>query len=224
MEEIIAYLKESITDGYFSRKEKKSLKVLIRNAAITSDQLNQLSGKIHAIAKETINDQNYGFIIEWMEQANRALWQAAKNQSIAHFSPGDQCRNTIIRCINSAREDLDICVFTISDNRISDALIEAYDNGIKIRIITDNDKAFDRGSDIAQFARHGLSVKVDNTSNHMHHKFMLSDRLTLLTGSYNWTRSAADYNHENILVTNEALVVSAYQKEFSILWKKMTPY
>ena len=59
------------------------------------------------------------------------------------FSPGDDCMNDIIEQIQSAAKFLDICVFTISDNRISDELIKAYNNGIEIRIISDNEKMND---------------------------------------------------------------------------------
>ena len=40
----------------------------------------------------------------------------------------------------------------------------------------------------------------------------------LLTGSYNWTRSAALYNRENLLVTREARLVEAFGRDFDALW------
>jgi cardiolipin hydrolase len=55
----------------------------------------------------------------------------------------------------------------------------------------------------------------------MHHKFAILDEEVILTGSYNWTRSAAHYNHENILVTNDAAVVARYRDCFENLWPAM---
>ena len=55
------------------------------------------------------------------------------------FSPGDDCLNDIIELIQSADKYLDVCVFTISDNRISDELIKAYNSGVDIRVISDNE-------------------------------------------------------------------------------------
>jgi|TARA_B110000261_G_scaffold61435_1_gene72249 phosphatidylserine/phosphatidylglycerophosphate/cardiolipin synthase-like enzyme len=40
----------------------------------------------------------------------------------------------------------------------------------------------------------------------------------LLTGSYNWTKSAADRNQENILVTEDPKMVKSYLSEFEKLW------
>jgi phosphatidylserine/phosphatidylglycerophosphate/cardiolipin synthase-like enzyme len=120
--------------------------------------------------------------------------------------------------------DVKICVFTISDDRITDAIITTHKKGVQIQVITDNDKMEDEGSDIEQLADEGIPVKIDNTPNHMHHKFMVVDERALLTGSYNWTRSAARYNHENILLTRETPVIRSYLKEFSQLWKEMSTF
>ncbi|GAB2532429.1 phospholipase D-like domain-containing protein [Rufibacter soli] len=141
----------------------------------------------------------------------------------AFFSPGDECLNAILHSIRSARRSLHLCVFTISDDRITAALLEAYKKGIKIQLLTDNEKLFDKGSDIRALASAGLSIKVDNTQNHMHHKFAIIDSQWVLTGSYNWTRSAALYNHENVLITADKPVVAAYSKEFARLWQEMQP-
>lgn len=58
----------------------------------------------------------------------------------------------------------------------------------------------------------------------MHHKFAIIDNEAVLTGSYNWTRSAANYNHENILITHDRDTVLAYCQEFDKLWKEMQDY
>ena len=134
------------------------------------------------------------------------------------FSPGEDCVNHIIDLINEAYIQLDICVFTISDDRISRAIVEAMKNGVEIRIISDNFKVEDTGSDIEDLSRVGISVKLDTTENHMHHKFMIVDKKIVLTGSYNWTRSAALYNQENILTMDDEEVVSKFSNEFEKLW------
>ncbi|MCA9226879.1 MAG: endonuclease, partial [Planctomycetales bacterium] len=81
---------------------------------------------------------------------------------------------------------------------------------------------FDAGSDIDRLRRAGLNIVVDQTEYHMHHKFALFDRRLLLTGSYNWTRGAAEYNEENLLVTNLASLVKRYAGEFDKLWNRLT--
>ncbi len=134
------------------------------------------------------------------------------------FSPGENCVNHIIDLINEAYNQLDICVFTISDDRISRAIVDAMKKGVAVRIISDNFKVEDTGSDILDLSRVGIPVKLDTSTNHMHHKFMIIDKKIVLTGSYNWTRSAASYNQENIISTDDELVISKFSNEFEKLW------
>jgi mitochondrial cardiolipin hydrolase len=147
-----------------------------------------------------------------------------KITSRAFFSPGDDCLEAIITAIEEAKKTMKICVFTISDDRISEAIVRAHQHGIQIRIITDNNKLHDIGSDIRELAARGLEVRIDKTRSHMHHKFAIFDETRVLTGSYNWTRSAAMYNHENILVTDNLSIVQDYSREFDRLWEGMMKY
>jgi len=147
-----------------------------------------------------------------------------KITSHAFFSPGEDCLNAIIQAIEDAGKTIKICVFTISDDRISDAIVQAHQRGVNIRIITDNNKLHDAGSDIRELAARGLDVRIDKTRSHMHHKFAIFDETRVLTGSYNWTRSAAMHNHENILVTDNLSIVKDYSREFEKLWESMMTY
>lgn len=224
MEEIINQLKLSIEDEIFSRSEKKSIKGLIGEHPLDGDQLNFLRSKIYEIANEKATSDNYPFILEWIKNANSALLTKTTEKADAYFSPGDACRNTIINQIMYAINKINICVFTISDDRITSAILDSHRRGKEVRIITDNDKSLDLGSDIARLAKEGVAVKMDATPNHMHHKFMVVDDSVLVTGSYNWTLSAAKYNHENVLLTREGGVVKSFIKEFSQLWSTMDYY
>ena len=224
MEDILLHLQQSIADEVFSKSEKRTLKSLVADRPLDQDQLNFLRSKIYELANEKVTDTNYRFIMEWVRTANSALLGPLPEKSDAYFSPGQTCSDVIIRQIDQAVKRLVICVFTISDDRITEAIVTAHKKGLEIKIITDNDKSFDLGSDIDRLANEGVAIKMDNTPNHMHHKFMVVDDRWLLTGSYNWTRSAGRFNHENIVVTSEAGVVRAFLKEFDRLWKEMHLY
>jgi len=135
------------------------------------------------------------------------------------FSPGEDCLKDVISFIEEAESYLDVCVFTISDNRIARALVDAFERGIDVRVVTDNEKMHDQGSDIRYLFECGIPVRVDQSPYHMHHKFAISDNGKVLTGSYNWTRSAASYNHENvIIIENEELSIS-FADVFESLWE-----
>ncbi len=113
---------------------------------------------------------------------------------------------------------MDICVFTISDDQITAAILGAYKRGVKVRIISDNDKSGDRGSDIDYLKNNNLMIKLDNTAHHMHHKFAIVDNTALINGSFNWTRSASQYNEENIVISYEAKLLAEFSHLFNQLW------
>lgn len=139
----------------------------------------------------------------------------------AYFSPGNDCVNAIIDTLRNAKKSVNICVFTISDDKITAEIIACHRKGISVKVLTDNEKLHDLGSDIEKLAKMGLAVRIDNTTAHMHHKFMIVDNQILVNGSYNWTRSAALSNEENIIVSDDKNLVAAFSKQFEKMWKEM---
>jgi cardiolipin hydrolase len=138
----------------------------------------------------------------------------------AHFSPGEGCVRRIRGLLEGARRTAHICVFTITDDRIAEAIHAAHKRGVVVRIVTDDEKARDVGSDVIVMARGGIPVLVDDSPYHMHHKFAIFDGDTMLTGSYNWTRGAAQNNEENLIITNDRRLLAAFKGEFERLWIK----
>jgi phosphatidylserine/phosphatidylglycerophosphate/cardiolipin synthase-like enzyme len=110
-------------------------------------------------------------------------------------------------------------VFTITDDRITAAILEAHRRQIGLRIVTDNEKALDPGSDVERLRQAGVPLRIDRTPCHMHHKFALFDGELLLNGSYNWTRSAAENNEENLIVTSEPRLLKEFAGVFDQLWR-----
>ena len=160
-------------------------------------------------------------LLRWLEQTQKAL-----NGSIdctdprVYFSPGESCRRAILDAVLAARATIDICVFTISDDRISKAIVKAHQRGVKVRIITDNDKSEDTGSDVDWLAEQGVPVCMDSSPSHMHHKFALIDAKQLINGSFNWTRSATDRNQENIMISSHPKALAAFSTMFETLWQQ----
>ncbi len=52
----------------------------------------------------------------------------------------------------------------------------------------------------------------------MHHKFAIFDHRLLLTGSYNWTRSAASDNEENFILSGDPRLLKSFAGMFDKLW------
>lgn len=224
-EKIESALVSTFEDFTLSKSEKVGLNLVLNDYKSDLEALNFTRNCAFDLVSNAMRSGQYRMeSIKWLEHVMRLLdsLRSSKSevQSDAFFSPGTQCANRIISLAQQAKHNIDVCVFTISDDNISRALIAAHRNGVTIRIITDNDKSGDLGSDVAELSNAGIDLKMDNSSNHMHHKFAIFDQNILVNGSFNWTRSASRYNHENITVIFDPQLVTSFSKTFNALWKE----
>ncbi len=225
VDELIGHYRKALQDGRFSRGEKKAIEGLLDDARFDERQLGLLRNKLFKLAKSHTTGARAHDAFDWLDKALKTLPPPAASSgatSRVFYSPGESCLGAIMSLVRVARRNLDICVFTITDDRITNRILDAHRRGVAVRVISDNDKAFDTGSDTRRLARAGIPVRTDDTPDHMHHKFAVVDNNTAITGSYNWTRSAAKDNHENLLVTDDSSIVRSYADEFNRLWKTMT--
>jgi cardiolipin hydrolase len=218
-------LKQTLDDQRLSRSEKKAL----QETALEADdqKLALLRSMAFDVARDELgDDKRVKHVMQWLEDVVKVLLPHDDEKapdSKAVFSPGDDPLRTIVGLLSNCRESCDICVFTITDDRISKAIHACHKRGVRVRIVTDNDKAEDRGSDVHRLDKAGVPLRVDLTDAHMHHKFAVFDRKTLLSGSYNWTRSAANHNHENIIVTQDARLAGTFVRAFEEIWNELAP-
>jgi len=228
--ELDALLRQFLVDGKLSDAERKALAKWL-DTNVTSEQKRGVArSRVFAAARNAVADPNAAQVIDFLEDVLKVLLPMGGNATApsstapdeAFFSPGDACLGRIVSRLNGAHRTADLCVFTITDDRISGAILAAHKRGVKVRILTDNDKAFDEGSDIQRFIDAGIPVVVDHTPAHMHHKFAILDRTRLLNGSYNWTRSASSVNQENIIDTGDPTLLASFQREFDSLWEKLS--
>jgi len=226
-QELTEALRQTLADHRVTRGERKALRALLDEAALDDHRRALLRSQAFEIARAEIDAPQAREVLEWLNDIVGLLLAPARGAgrvrgarvpSEAWFSPGEEPLACIVRHLRAVRSRADICVFTVTDDRISDGVLSAARRGVKVRLISDDDKSGDLGSDVQRFERAGVPVALDRCPAHMHHKFALFDRARLLTGSFNWTRSASGHNHENLLVTGEPSLVAAYEAEFERLW------
>jgi phosphatidylserine/phosphatidylglycerophosphate/cardiolipin synthase-like enzyme len=220
-------LEQSLADRRMSRGEKSVLSQHLNEAEADAEQVAQFRRLAFSLAKEAVDATNGTMIVEWLEEIVKVLHPSAQGHKAdlveAWFSPQGDCPQRIRTLLSQAKRTVDICVFTITDDRLTSAVLEAHSRGVRVRIITDNEKATDIGSDVDRFLKAGIEVRVDHTAYHMHHKFALFDGELLLNGSYNWTRGAAANNEENFVITNNSRLVAIFSKAFEELWHQFKP-
>jgi mitochondrial cardiolipin hydrolase len=223
-------LQDSLQDARLSDEEKRQLTQTLRDAQLPEEGLRQLRNGAFELVRQqlgTLESAQPQALVRWLEGVMRALdvsrTSGGSHRAQAYFSPGTECLNAILGQLRSSRECVDICVFTLSDDRISQEVLAAHRRGVQLRLITDNDKAFDNGSDINRLRGAGVNIRIDRTAAHMHHKYALFDRRWLLNGSYNWTRSACEHNEENLVLSNDPGLLRQFHAAFESLWATLSP-
>jgi len=225
-EQIEEMLRKTLDDYRFSRSERAAMDQIFRQLQPTGQSLNLYRSMAFDLARKTLAGPQSREVVEWLEDVVRLLQKFTPTTgggpvAESHFSPKEECPRRIAGFIAAARKTIDICVFTITDDRIASAILETHRRGRSIRIVTDDEKAGDPGSDIDRLAAAGIPVRVDRSPGCMHHKFAVVDTATLLTGSYNWTRSAAAENEDNFIITGDRRFVSAFAGYFEKLWETL---
>ena len=113
----------------------------------------------------------------------------------AFFFPSDKNIKKMVDYIMIAKNTIDIAVFSFTNNQLANALITKKKEGIKIRLIVDDEQAEVKGADAQKLADAGIPVRNDGKKRvYMHHKFMIVDSEFLVTGSFNWSVRAVRFN------------------------------
>lgn len=132
-----------------------------------------------------------------------------------YFTPGPDCENNIIAEIEKAKE-MDIAVYSITNRKIVDAIMEAHKRGVKVRVITDRGMAGNKYSLVDELSATGVPVLKNNKHKIEHNKFAVFDGKTVVSGSYNWTKNATKSNSENCLFFQQPN--KEYSHRFEYLW------
>lgn len=216
-----SFLSQSLNDERLDNQEKRELRDFVVD--LKEAERNFVRNRAFDLARDAIDqsDSEPTAVLEWLRKVVKMCKQDSgfyKDEQV-YFSPGNSCREAIIQQIRGARQQIEICVFTISDDAITKAILEAHQRNIDVRIISDNDKSHDMGSDIERMQEAGVQLRLDHSPYHMHHKFALFDRRLLINGSFNWTRSASTKNQENIVLSYERILLREFSNLFEQLWQ-----
>ena len=145
-----------------------------------------------------------------------------------YFSPEHQAqmKNALFGLLDSAKRQLHIAIYWITDRTIMDKIIAAKRRNVDVQIVIDESSIgyFDV---VPQLLQNGImpiifpSTLVEGI---MHHKFVEVDGTTVFTGSANFTKSALDeqserFNFENVSVINSPDIAKQFIEAFTEMKK-----
>ncbi len=122
--------------------------------------------------------------------------------------------------IRSARQSIRIALFTFTHPQLIEEVIAAHQKGIHVSVVIDLHSGLGASKNAIEQLKHaGVRVLMSQGIQLLHHKFILIDDHTLMTGSANWTK-AAMYKNSDCFVCLHTLDES--QKQFmNRLWNRI---
>lgn len=135
-----------------------------------------------------------------------------------YFAPENDTISPILKEIKAAEESIHFMAYSFTHDQLGDAMREQFQSGISVDGVFSarQYKSDGRYSEYSSMKKSGLSVKLDNESGTMHHKVIIIDGETVITGSYNFSKSAEIRNSENLLIIKgNSNIARAYLDEFN---------
>ncbi len=139
------------------------------------------------------------------------------------FSPEDNVQEKLLEMIQAAQVNVYFLAFTMTQDDLADALIEADSRGVDVRGVFEMDKVEDEGSEYLRLEAANIDVRLDGNPAAMHHKVIIIDNEVAVFGSYNFTSSAEHWNDENIGIVSDPVLAGQFLAEFERIFADAAP-
>jgi phosphatidylserine/phosphatidylglycerophosphate/cardiolipin synthase-like enzyme len=135
-----------------------------------------------------------------------------------YFSPPDDAAAAIVKAIDASEHEVLVQAYGFTHNGMAQALVRAHQRGVKVRVLLDKKSESSNRYVIAVLSDADIAVRHDGKHAIAHNKVMLIDRTIVITGSFNFTNSAATRNAENLLVLKSADLAETYRLQWQNHW------
>ena len=118
----------------------------------------------------------------------------------------------LITAIKNSEKSFYGAFYDISSIKIAGELITAYNRGVDVKLVTENDNF--SGEAIQKILESGIPVVPDTGQGLMHNKFAVIDGSSIFTGSYNTTDNCTLKNNNNAIIIHSPELAEIFDSEF----------
>lgn len=150
-------------------------------------------------------------------QYQTASWSVYFTQPGTDESQLGPAEQALIDAIGAAKARIDLAVYSLRSYPLRDALLEAHNRGVAVRIVleTDNQQA----PAVGALERAGIPLRSDERDHLMHHKFMVIDQRLVWIGSMNFTFSGARRENNNAAFIESRELAADFETEFEEMFQ-----
>ncbi len=154
------------------------------------------------------------------------LWAAtAAAQSIdVYFSPNGGATAAIVEQLDNAKCSIDVAAYYFTSPPLADALINAKTRNVALRCVLDRTQEAKNRPTPRRLHAADVPIRTDRNHRIQHNKYAIIDQRTVITGSFNWSRSAENRNAENVVIIHHCPTATAFAKDFAKHWKHSKPF
>jgi phosphatidylserine/phosphatidylglycerophosphate/cardiolipin synthase-like enzyme len=154
--------------------------------------------------------------VSWW-QSVRAEPQPAEILAI-YFTPPAGGASGLIKQIDGAKKSIKVMAYGFTATNLAEALVRAKRRGVDVGLIQDEKSAQNNRETLPILLAAGIEVRSDGKHAIQHNKVMLIDDDIVITGSYNFTKSAESRNAENIMIVRSSYAAKRYADNWKSHW------
>ena len=135
-----------------------------------------------------------------------------------YFTPPANAVAAIIKAIDASELEILVQAYGFTHNGIAQALVRAHQRGVLVRVLLDKKSASSNRYVISVLQQAQIEVRQDGKHAIAHNKVMVIDLNKVITGSFNFTNSAATRNAENFLILKSEDLAQQYRLQWKNHW------
>jgi len=132
-----------------------------------------------------------------------------------YFSPQDGVAKHVLQRLDAAKKSIHFLTFSYTADSTAEAMVAQAQAGLQVHGVFESQNAGGTGSAFSRLRQGGVDVLEDGNCYILHHKVIIIDERTVITGSYNFTGSAEKDNDENLVIVDDPNLARAYLDEFA---------
>ena len=135
------------------------------------------------------------------------------------FAPEADEISALIAEIENAVESIRFMTFVFSLDELAEAMLrQASSRDVTVEGVFEHRNSTASWSQLPALHCAGAAVRQDGNRYVLHHKVIIIDDHTVITGSFNFSRSAESKNDENIVIVRHAAIAKLYLEEWRRIW------
>jgi phosphatidylserine/phosphatidylglycerophosphate/cardiolipin synthase-like enzyme len=132
-----------------------------------------------------------------------------------HYAPTENLEAIDVALLGNAEHCIDMAAYVLSDAAVIEALGDAADRGVAVRLYFDHGEFESHAGELADLlSKTGVEARVKPSGVLMHMKAYAVDGLRLRTGSGNFSRSGLSRQDNDLLLTDDSAALRNFEGDF----------